>query len=88
MSCSTISVGTFLRKLVITIAPSMPSSCGRPPDPPTIGCTTETRVPPVSNSGTATIRMEPCPESVAGSSSGTACARAPMLTSHTLCEVE
>ena len=81
-------MGTFFRKLVSTMAPSMPSSPGRPPEPPTTGCTTETREPPVSKSGTATIRMEPWPESVAGSSSGTACASAAMLTSHTLCEVE
>lgn len=58
------------------MVPSTPSAIGRPPEPPTTGCTTVTRVSEVSASGTATIRMPPCPESVAGIWSGTACASA------------
>lgn len=70
------------------MVPSTPSAIGRPPEPPTTGWITETRVSEVCGSGMATIRMPPWPESVAGNWSGTACASAPMMTSQTLCEVE
>lgn len=50
------------------MVPSTPSAIGRAPEPPTMGWMTLTLVPPVSRSGTETSRIEPWPESVAGSS--------------------
>src|SRR5262245_39287797 len=81
MSLSTLSVGTFRRKLQITSTPSTPSSCGRAPDPPTSGCSTLTRVPPVLRSGTDTSRIDAWPLPNDGTWSGTAWARAPTFTS-------
>ncbi len=81
MSFSIASVGTLRRKFQMESTPSIPSSSGRPPEPPINGWMTLSFVPPVLKSGTETSRIDAWPGPNDGTSSGIACASAPRFTS-------